>query len=92
MAGCCQGSTTFPKAKTSSKEGNGDCWSSTGLIPHSFIKPGEIITVEKYCREIDEIHQKLTPKQPALVNRKGPILLHDNARPHVSMIFVRSCT
>ena len=32
------------------------------------------------------MHQKLTRKQPALVNKKDPILLHDNARPHVSMI------
>ena len=32
------------------------------------------------------MHQKLTLKQPALVNRKGFILLHDNARPHILMI------
>uniref|UniRef100_A0A0K0F2C8 Histone-lysine N-methyltransferase SETMAR n=1 Tax=Strongyloides venezuelensis TaxID=75913 RepID=A0A0K0F2C8_STRVS len=30
------------------------------------------------------MHQKLSEKRPSLVNRKGPILLHDNARPHVS--------
>ena len=30
------------------------------------------------------MHQKLQMNQPALVNRKGPILLQDNARPHVS--------
>jgi histone-lysine N-methyltransferase SETMAR len=28
--------------------------------------------------------QKLQHLHPALVNRKGPILLHDNARPHVA--------
>uniref|UniRef100_A0A0L8H019 DNA helicase Pif1-like 2B domain-containing protein n=1 Tax=Octopus bimaculoides TaxID=37653 RepID=A0A0L8H019_OCTBM len=32
---------------------------------------------------MDERHKKLR-QQPALVNRKGPILLHDNARPHTS--------
>ena len=61
-------------------------WSSADLIHHSFIKLGETTTAEKYCREIDEMHQKLSRKQPALVNRKGSIFLHDNARPHVSMI------
>ena len=61
-------------------------WFSAGLIHHSFIKPGETITAEKYCRDIDEMHQKLTCKQPALVNRKGLILIHDNTRPHVLMI------
>ena len=53
--------------------------SSAGLIDHSFIKPGETITAEKYYREIDEMHQKLICNQPALVNRKNPILLNDNA-------------
>ena len=39
----------------------------------------------KYCcQQIDEMHQKLRQQHPALVNRKGPILLHDNARPHVA--------
>ncbi|KOC60552.1 hypothetical protein WH47_07685 [Habropoda laboriosa] len=30
------------------------------------------------------MHKKLFVEQPNLVNSKGPILLHDNARPHVS--------
>jgi histone-lysine N-methyltransferase SETMAR len=30
------------------------------------------------------MHQKFRKKLCALVNQKGPILLHDNARPHVS--------
>ena len=33
---------------------------------------------------MDEMHQKLQHLQLALVNRKGPILLHNNAWPHVS--------
>ena len=55
-------------------------WSATGLIHYSFLNAGETITAEKYCQQMDEMHQK----HPALVNRKGPILLHDNARPHVA--------
>ncbi|RCN46437.1 hypothetical protein ANCCAN_07525 [Ancylostoma caninum] len=30
------------------------------------------------------MHEKLVHANPAVVNRKGPILLRDNARPHVS--------
>ena len=59
-------------------------WPSACLMHHSFIKPSESIIAKKYCREIDEMHQKLTRIQPALVNRKGYIFLHDNTRPHVS--------
>lgn len=61
-------------------------WSTAGVIHYSFLKPGETINAEKYCRELEAMHQKLSEKQPGLVNRKGPILLHDNARPHVSQM------
>ena len=58
-------------------------WSASGLIHYSFLNAGETITAEKYCQQMDEMHQKLQ-QHPALVNRKGPIRLHDNARPHVA--------
>ncbi|KOC65745.1 hypothetical protein WH47_10207 [Habropoda laboriosa] len=34
-----------------------------------------------YSNELEIVHRKLKVQQPALVNRKGPILLHDYARP-----------
>ena len=58
-------------------------WSATGLIHYSFLNAGETITAEKYCQQMDEMHQKLRQQHPALVNRKCPILLH-NAQPHVA--------
>ena len=59
-------------------------WSAAGLIHYSFLKPGVTITSEKYVQQIDEMHQKLQQLQPALVNRKSPILFHEKARSHVS--------
>lgn len=77
----------FPKPKLHQKKVMVTVWWSTaGLIHHSFLNPGDTITAEKYCHQIDEMYQKLRLMCPALVNRKGPILLHDNARPHVSMM------
>lgn len=32
------------------------------------------------------MHEKLKQIYPALINRHGPILLHDNARPHSAKI------
>ncbi|CAK9826443.1 Histone-lysine N-methyltransferase SETMAR [Anthophora retusa] len=61
-------------------------WSAVGIIHYSFLNPGETITAERYCREIDNMHEKLEHLNPALINRKGPILLHDNARPHVAQL------
>ena len=59
-------------------------WSAARLIHYSFLNTGETITSEKYAQQIDELHWKLQCLQPALVNRKGPILLHDKARQHVA--------
>ncbi|XP_014469423.1 PREDICTED: histone-lysine N-methyltransferase SETMAR-like isoform X2 [Dinoponera quadriceps] len=61
-------------------------WWSAGIIHYSFLSPNKTITAEKYCQEINKMHQKLALMRPALVNRKGPILLHDNARTHVTQL------
>ena len=58
--------------------------SAACLIHYSFLNPGETIASEKYAQQIDEMHRKLQRLQPALVNRKGPILLLDNTWPHVT--------
>ena len=55
--------------------------SAAGLIHYNFLNPDESITSEKYAQQIDEMHQKLQCLQLALVNRKGPILLHDSFQP-----------
>ena len=60
-------------------------WSLFGaLIHYSFLNPGQTITSEKYAQQIDEMHRKLQGLQMALVNRIGPILLHNNVSPHFS--------
>ncbi|XP_032975570.1 histone-lysine N-methyltransferase SETMAR-like [Rhinolophus ferrumequinum] len=59
-------------------------WSAASLIHYSFLNPGETIVSEKYAQQIDEMHRKLQRLQLALVNRKGPILLHNNAQLHVA--------
>lgn len=80
----------FPKAKTHQKKTMVTVWwSAAGVIHYNFLEPGQTITAESYCEEIDEMYRKLRQQQPALVNRRGPILLHDNARPHVSQITVQ---
>ena len=57
-------------------------WSAAHLIHYTFLNPSEIITSKKYVQQINEMHQKLQCLQPALVNRKGPIL-HNNTRQNV---------
>ena len=58
-------------------------WSATCLIHYSFLNPGKTSTYEKYTQQINERHPKLQCLQPALVNRKGPIL-HSNVWHHIA--------
>lgn len=61
-------------------------WSSAGVIHYSFMRTGQSITADVYCNQLDEMMRELGIKQPRLVNRDRPILLQDNARPHVARI------
>uniref|UniRef100_A0A5S6QGN5 Tc1-like transposase DDE domain-containing protein n=1 Tax=Trichuris muris TaxID=70415 RepID=A0A5S6QGN5_TRIMR len=61
-------------------------WLMGGIIHYSFMNPGETMTGEKYSSELEIMQEKFKEIRPRLLNRKGPILLHDNARPHVSKI------
>ena len=59
-------------------------WSQTGLIHYEFLTAGETITPNKYCTQIVEINKKLAVMGLTMVYKKIQILLHDNARPHVT--------
>ena len=59
-------------------------WSAAHLIHYSFLNPSETITSEKYAQQIDKMHWKLQRLQSVLVNRRGPMLLHDNTWPYVT--------
>ena len=53
-------------------------WSAVRLIYYySFPNPSKTITSKKSAQQVDEIYQKLQCLQLALVNRKGPVLLHN---------------
>ena len=53
-------------------------WSAAGLIHYSFLNPSETIISEKYAQQIGEMYGELHHLQQALLNRKGPILLHND--------------
>lgn len=57
-------------------------WDSLGIIHYELMPPGQTITGEVYRQQLTRLNEALSQKRPALVNRKGVILLHDNARPH----------
>jgi histone-lysine N-methyltransferase SETMAR len=61
-------------------------WFAGGIIYHKFLDQGCSIDAKVYCSELEEMNIRLRDKQPRLINQRGPILLHDNARPHVAQL------
>ena len=69
------------QSQTYTKKGHGHC----SVVVYYWPDPLQLSESRQMCaQQIEEIHPKLQCLQAALVNRMGPILLHDNARPHVT--------
>ncbi|KAB0343462.1 hypothetical protein FD754_020388, partial [Muntiacus muntjak] len=75
----------FPKSNLHQKKVVITDWQSTAhLIHYSFLIPKKPFTPVKYAQQIYHMHRKLQCLQVALINRNDPILLHDNAQPHIT--------
>ena len=61
-------------------------WDRKGVVYRELMPPGQTITGEVYATQLDKLSAALASKRPGLVNRKGVILQHDNARPHVARV------
>lgn len=59
-------------------------WDLKGILYYEFLNHNTTINAEIYAHQLQRVQEALRQKRPALVNRKGVILLDDNARPHVA--------
>ena len=56
------------------------------MVHYELLPTGQTITGDLYSQQLERVQQALRQKEPALVNRKGILFLHDNARPHVARV------
>ncbi|GFS62474.1 histone-lysine N-methyltransferase SETMAR [Trichonephila clavipes] len=63
-------------------QGDSHRWGIRGIVHFEVLEPGETANAGLYCEQLDRLNQSLIEKYPAIINRKGVILQHDNARPH----------
>jgi len=61
-------------------------WDIEGVIHHELLNIGQTITADIYCQQLDRLHDRLVKLRPSLVNRRGIVLQHDNAKPHTAKI------
>ncbi|XP_046826458.1 histone-lysine N-methyltransferase SETMAR-like [Vespa crabro] len=57
-------------------------WSIRGIVHFEVLKPGQTVNADLYREQLDRVNQSLIEEYSVIVNRKGVILQHDNARPH----------
>lgn len=61
-------------------------WTSRQVVHYELLPTGQTVTADLYSQQLERVQQALQQKEPALVNRKGVLFLHDNARPHVARV------
>lgn len=60
-------------------------WDQKGILYYELLKPGETVTAARYKEQLINLNQEVATKRPEWTKRHElPILLHDNARPHVA--------
>lgn len=60
-------------------------WDQQGVLYHELLKPGETVTADRYRKQLMKLKRAMMKKRPNIATRhESVILLHDNARPHVS--------
>lgn len=59
-------------------------WNIYGIVHYEFLKTGETITADIYCDQLVRLSEAIGKKHAALVNRRGVMLQHDNAKPHTA--------
>ncbi|GFV00359.1 histone-lysine N-methyltransferase SETMAR [Trichonephila clavipes] len=56
-------------------------WGIRGIVHFEVLKPGETVNSDLYCEQLDRLNQSLIENYPAIINRRGVVLQHDNVRP-----------
>ena len=61
-------------------------WDWKGIVYYEILEPGQTVNPLLYCQQLTRLQKEIQKKRPELVNRKGVVFHHDNARPHTSLM------
>ncbi|XP_011638278.1 histone-lysine N-methyltransferase SETMAR-like [Pogonomyrmex barbatus] len=60
-------------------------WDFKGVVFFELLPRNQTINLNVYCRQLDNLNKSIIQKRPKLVNHKGVVFHHDNARSHTSL-------
>lgn len=61
-------------------------WDWKGIVYYEVLPYGLTLNSNLYCKQLDNLKSAIEKKRPELINRKGVVFHHDNARPHTSLM------
>jgi len=61
-------------------------WDWKGIVHYELLSSNQTINSEFYCEQLQRLQQVIESKRPELINRRGVVFHHDNARPHTSLM------
>jgi len=57
-----------------------------GPVFYELLSKNKTINSDVYCEQLQKLSDAIAQKRPELINRKGVVFHHDNARPHTSLV------
>ena len=60
-------------------------WNWKVIVYHELLEPGQTINSTLYFQQLMRLKQAIK-KRLELINKKGVVFHHDNARPHISLV------
>ena len=61
-------------------------WDWKEIVHYELLSSNQTINSELYCEQLQRLQQAIERKRPELINRRGVVFHHDNARPHTSLM------
>ncbi|XP_006145801.1 histone-lysine N-methyltransferase SETMAR-like [Tupaia chinensis] len=61
-------------------------WDFKGVVFFELLPRNQTTNSTVYCRQLDSLNESIFQKRPELVNRKGVVFHHNNARPYTNLI------
>jgi len=61
-------------------------WDWKGIVHYELLSSNQRINSEFYCEQLQRLQQAIERKRPELINTRGVIFYHDNARPYTSLM------